>query len=60
MAREGADGTLGGQVRLPFFTKGYEGLNIDHERDWELAERLAESGAAPLPRIDRDPYPLPG
>jgi CMP-N,N'-diacetyllegionaminic acid synthase len=49
--------TLGGRVRLPFFTEGYEALNIDREEDWSRAEALLAAGKASLPRIERDPYP---
>jgi CMP-N,N'-diacetyllegionaminic acid synthase len=49
-------GTREGRVVAPFFTEGYEGFNVDDEEDWERAERLVESGAAPLPRVGRPPY----
>ncbi len=41
----------------PFFTEGYEGLNVDDEEDWQRAERLLEEGVASLPPIAREPYP---
>lgn len=52
-------GTREGRVLTPFFTEGYEGLNVDVEEDWERAEALVAAGKATLPRIDRDPYPYP-
>jgi N-acylneuraminate cytidylyltransferase len=52
------EGTLGGGVRVPFFTEGLEGFNIDHEDDWARAEALVATGRAVLPAVDRDPYPL--
>lgn len=52
-------GTREGHVLAPFFTDGYEGLNVDDEEDWERAEALVAAGKATLPRIDRDPYPYP-
>jgi N-acylneuraminate cytidylyltransferase len=49
-------GTLGGSVRLPFFTDGHEGLSIDRKEDWERAEALLRAGEASLPRIDVEPW----
>ena len=48
-------GTREGRVLAPFFTEGYEGLNVDDEEDWQRAERLVASGAATLPEIRRGP-----
>jgi CMP-N,N'-diacetyllegionaminic acid synthase len=50
-------GTREGRVLAPFFTEGYEGLNVDDEEDWQRAERLLEEGMAALPAIERAPYP---
>jgi hypothetical protein len=47
-------------VLAPFFTEGYEGLNIDDEEDFARAEQLLAEGRAKLPRIGRAPYPSPG
>jgi CMP-N,N'-diacetyllegionaminic acid synthase len=44
-----AVGEIAGQRVMPFFTEGHEGLTIDYEEDWVLAERLVESGEAVLP-----------
>ena len=49
-------GTREGHVVAPFFTEGYESLNVDDEEDWERAERLAASGAAALTVVGRPPY----
>jgi CMP-N,N'-diacetyllegionaminic acid synthase len=49
-------GTREGRVVAPFFTEGYEGLNVDDEEDWQRAEALVASGAAVLPAIARPPY----
>ena len=51
-------GTREGRVLAPFLTQGYEGFNVDDEDDWARAEALVASGAATLPTVDRDPYPL--
>jgi CMP-N,N'-diacetyllegionaminic acid synthase len=50
-----ADGTLGGQVRVPFFLDGHEGFGIDYAEDWSRAEELLAAGVA-LPRIDVEPW----
>ena len=49
-------GTREGRVVAPFFTEGYESLNVDDEEDWERAERLVASGAAALTAVGRPPY----
>jgi CMP-N-acetylneuraminic acid synthetase len=54
-----ATGTREGRVLAPYLTEGYEGLNIDDEDDFELAERLVASGRARLPVVERQPYPGP-
>jgi N-acylneuraminate cytidylyltransferase len=46
-----ADGEIAGGRVVPFFTEAYEGLTIDYEDDWELAERLVASGEAVLPEV---------
>ena len=52
-----ATGTREGRVLAPFVTSGYEGLNIDDEDDFALAEALVASGRAALPAVEREPYP---
>jgi CMP-N-acetylneuraminic acid synthetase len=52
-------GTREGRIVTPFFTEGYESLNVDDEEDWERAEHLVASGAAALPAVGRSPYPAP-
>jgi len=52
-----ATGTREGRVVAPYVTQGYEGLNIDDEDDFELAERLVADGRARLPVVEREPYP---
>ena len=41
---------LGAKI-IPFFTRGWEGFDINTPEDWLLAERLIETGAAQLPEI---------
>jgi CMP-N,N'-diacetyllegionaminic acid synthase len=50
-------GTREGRVLAPFLTDGYDGLNIDDEDDFTLAETLVASGRATLPAVEREPYP---
>lgn len=44
--------TIAGNVIMPFFTEGYEGFDVNHPYDWELAERLVVSGEAILPSVE--------
>lgn len=44
-------GTIAGSIVAPFFTEGDEGLDVNTERDWQLAEYLIDSGAATLPNV---------
>jgi CMP-N,N'-diacetyllegionaminic acid synthase len=46
--------TIAGNVVMPFFTEGYEGLDVNRPYDWELAERLVTTGVAELPRVSKD------
>ena len=52
-----ATGTREGRMLAPYFTEGYEGLNIDDEEDFARAEELVASGRAALVDIQREPYP---
>ena len=49
------DGTIAGTRIVPFFTEGYEGTDLNDERDWLYAEQLVASGAATLPTITQAP-----
>jgi len=51
-----ATGTREGRTVAPFFTRGYEGFNVDDEEDWARAEALVESGKASLPKVS-PPWP---
>src|ERR671936_4635 len=54
-------GTREGRTVAPFFTRGYEGFNIDDEEDWARARALVDAGEATLPKVERSkrPYPAP-
>lgn len=45
------DGTIAGTRIVPFFTEGYEGTDLNDERDWLYAEQLVASGGAALPNV---------
>lgn len=44
-------GTIAGTTVSPFFTYGYEGLDINTKDDWTQAEELIERGEASLPDV---------
>jgi CMP-N,N'-diacetyllegionaminic acid synthase len=44
-------GTIHGRKVAPFFTEGYEGTDINSDRDWRYAEALLASGEATLPPV---------
>lgn len=46
--------TIAGDVIMPFFTNTYEGFDVNHPYDWELAERLVTNGEAKLPCIEKN------
>jgi len=50
--------TIAGSVLMPFFTKDYEGFDVNSPYDWELAENLAVKEQIELPDITQRPYPL--
>ena len=43
--------TIAGNVLMPFFTEEYEGFDVNHPYDWQLAEELVRTGKAKLPEI---------
>ena len=42
---------ISGDLVVPFFTEGYEGLDINSPDDWVLAEALLERGLVKLPAL---------
>ena len=50
--------TIAGSVLMPFFTKDYEGFDVNNTYDWYLAEHLVSNGDVVLPAVPQDPYPL--
>ncbi len=51
--------SIAGQVLVPFFTEGDEGVDINGPRDWWYAEHLISTGAAKLPAVEDAPFPEP-
>jgi len=45
--------TIAGEVVMPFISEGYEGFDVNHPYDWDLAERLVASGEAQLPKVEK-------
>lgn len=48
--------TIAGNILMPFFTRGYEGFDVNQPYDWQLAEELVRSGQARLPSVGQSPY----
>jgi CMP-N,N'-diacetyllegionaminic acid synthase len=50
--------TIAGDTLMPFFTRGFEGFDINQPVDWQIALEIVRSGEAALPRVPQDPYTL--
>jgi CMP-N,N'-diacetyllegionaminic acid synthase len=48
--------TISGHAIAPFFTEGAEGMTIDYEGDWDVAEKILRDGSAKLPSIAQPPF----
>ncbi len=51
-----ASRTIAGVNILPFLTEGFEGFDVNHPYDWQLAELLVARGEAVLPEVTEPPY----
>jgi CMP-N,N'-diacetyllegionaminic acid synthase len=51
--------TIAGEVVMPFFTEGAEGVDINVPKDWWWAEHLIAAGEAELPRVAEAPWGEP-
>ncbi len=49
--------SIAGQVIVPFFTEGDEGVDINAEHDWWYVEHLIARGEARLPPVAEAPFP---
>lgn len=52
------DRTIAGNVLIPYFTKDYEGFDVNSNYDWHLAEHLVKCGQAKLPAVSRISYSM--
>jgi N-acylneuraminate cytidylyltransferase len=50
--------TIAGNALMPFFTKEYEGFDVNRPYDWRLAEEFIRNGQASLPYLSQIPYPI--
>jgi N-acylneuraminate cytidylyltransferase len=50
------EGTIAGNVQMPFFTEGYEGFDLNYPEDWNRAEEIVRNGLADLPPIMSQQY----
>ena len=48
-------GSIAGKQLAPFFTKGYEGYDLNDESDWTRMQELAEKDHSLLPTVDCGP-----
>lgn len=48
--------TIAGIDIIPFLTEGFEGFDVNHPYDWQLAELLVARGEAALPQIPQPPF----
>jgi CMP-N,N'-diacetyllegionaminic acid synthase len=48
--------TIAGEVVMPFFTEGAEGVDINVAKDWWWAEHLLAAGEAELPCVTQPAY----
>lgn len=48
--------TIAGDVVMPFFTEGNEGLDVNQPLDWRIAEELVRGGEATLPPVAQPPF----
>lgn len=51
------DGTIAGRIVRPWISPHLEGFDVNHERDWDMLERMIGTGLASLPEIAPDPAP---
>jgi CMP-N,N'-diacetyllegionaminic acid synthase len=50
--------SIAGDVLMPFFTREYEGFDVNRPIDLRIAEELVKAGEANLPPVARTPFPL--
>jgi len=52
--------TIAGTVLVPFFTKDYEGFDINSKYDWHYATNLLKNKQVSLPEITQESYKVKG
>lgn len=45
------EGTISGKTIMPFLTQGYEGYDINSEKDWVYAQYLVDTNKVTLPEV---------
>ncbi len=50
--------TIAGNILMPFFTKEFEGFDVNSNYDWDLAEHLVKTDQVKLPAIPQSPYTI--
>jgi CMP-N,N'-diacetyllegionaminic acid synthase len=48
--------SIAGTLIMPFFTTGFEGLDVNQPRDWWYVEELLRRGEVELPRVATKPW----
>jgi N-acylneuraminate cytidylyltransferase len=48
--------SIAGSSIMPFLTSGFEGLDVNHQRDWWYVEELLRRGEAELPTVKPQPW----
>ena len=48
--------TISGNTIAPFFTEDFEGIDVNNQIDWLVAETIIQNQLASLPEIKIKPY----
>ena len=48
--------TISGNILMPFFTKDYEGFDVNNSDDWDFAKNLVDKQKVQLPMIEQPPH----
>jgi CMP-N,N'-diacetyllegionaminic acid synthase len=50
--------TIAGNVVMPFFTRDFEGFDVNTPYDWSLAENILKNQDVQLPPVSKSPPPM--
>ena len=50
--------TIAGNVVMPFFTRDFEGFDVNNPYDWKLAEHIVKNQDVRLPPVSKSPPPM--